>query len=129
MRFNVVVLIGLFVIIGLFVVTGCSTVEPLPTDTPEPTTLPFFMNALSLRLPGMEQVQVQNVQYSSFGDKPLSMDLYYPIDGGDTSGYPVVVFVSGSRTSAYDLRNDRVSQSWGRLVAADGMLGVNYDTV
>jgi acetyl esterase/lipase len=57
------------------------------------------------------------------------MDLYYPIDGGNTSGYPVVVFVSGFRTCArHGLRNIRSVKSWGRLVAADGMVGVAYDT-
>jgi hypothetical protein len=121
------------VLIGLLVITGCSTAEPLPTDTPipqdtpEPTSKPF-VNALALELPGMEQVQVHNVQYSSFNDKPLSMDLYYPIDGGSESGYPVVVFVIGVRTSAIDFRNHSGYQSWGRLVAADGMVGVAYDT-
>ena len=121
------------VLIGLLVVSGCSTAEPLPTNTPlptdtsEPTSKPF-VNALALELPGMEQVQVHNVQYSSLNDKPLSMDLYYPIDEGSESGYPVVVFVIGFRTSAFDLRNEYSYQSWGRLVAADGMVGVAYDT-
>lgn len=127
------------VLIILVVVSGCSTAEtpptitplptntPLPTDTPEPTSKPF-VNALALGLPGMDQVQVHNVQYSSFNDKPLLMDLYYPIDGGSESAYPVVVFVSGFRTSASDFRNYSGFQSWGRLVAADGMVGVTYDT-
>ncbi|MCJ7733783.1 MAG: alpha/beta hydrolase [Anaerolineales bacterium] len=121
------------VLIGLLVVTGCSTAEslptntPIPTDTPEPTSKPF-VNALALELPGMEQVQVHNVQYSSFNGKLLSMDLYYPIDEGSESGYPVVVFVIGFRTSASDYRNHSAYQSWGRLVAADGMVGVAYDT-
>ena len=121
------------VLIGLLVVTGCSTAEslptntPIPTDTPEPTSKPF-VNALALELPGMEQVQVHNVQYSSLNGKPLSMDLYYPIDMGSESGYPVVVFVIGFRTSALNFRNHSAYQSWGRLVAADGMVGVAYDT-
>ena len=121
------------VLIGLLVVTGCSTAEslptntPIPTDTPEPTSKPF-VNALALELPGMEQVQVHNVQYSSLNGKPLSMDLYYPIDEGSESSYPVVVFVIGVRTSAIDFRNHSGYQSWGRLVAADGMVGVAYDT-
>jgi len=121
------------VLIGLLVVSGCSTAEllptntPLPTDTPEPTSKPF-VNALALELPGMEQVQVHNVQYSSLNGKLLSMDLYYPIDEGSESSYPVVVFVIGVRTSAIDYRNDSGYQSWGRLVAADGMVGVAYDT-
>ncbi len=61
------------VLIGLLVVAGCSTAEPLPTniplptntplptDTPEPTRKPF-VNVLALELPGMEQVQVDNVR-------------------------------------------------------------------
>jgi acetyl esterase/lipase len=126
-------------LIVLFVVTCCSTAEPLPTNIPLPTNKPLpvdtpestkrpFVNALALELPGMEQVQVHNVQYSSYTGKSLPMDLYYPIDGGNASGYPVVVFVSGFRTSALDLRNNSAYQSWGRLVAADGMVGVTYDS-
>jgi hypothetical protein len=121
------------ILIGLLVVTGCSTSEPLPTNTllptgtPEPTSKPF-VNALALAHPGMEQVQVHNVQYSSLNGKLLSMDLYYPIDEGSESSYPVVIFVIGFRTSAVDFRNDSGYQSWGRLVAADGMVGVAYDT-
>ena len=70
--------LSFLVLIVLFVVTGCSTAEslptntPIPTDTPEPSRKPF-VNALALGLPGMEQVQVHNVQYSSLNGKPLSM--------------------------------------------------------
>ena len=110
------------VILSLFI--GCSTVEP---ETPEPFR-PFFMNNLSLRLPGMEQIQVHNVQYTVYEGKPLSMDLYYPLNGGNSLDYPVVVFVSGFRASINDIRNDSGLQSWVRLVAADGMLGVNYES-
>jgi hypothetical protein len=99
-----------FLLVALLLVTACATTEsaptstPLPTDTPEPTRK-SFVNTLALELPGMEQVQVHNVQYSSYKGKPLLMDLYYPTDGGNATGYPVVVFVSGFRTSTVSLRN------------------------
>ena len=56
------------------------------------------------------------------------MDLYYPPDGGNGTGHPVVVFANGFRSSAVDMRLHGHYQSWGRLVAADRMIGVVYDT-
>ena len=67
MRSNILVFIGLLVTTGLMVVTGCSTTEPPPTDIPMPTATRLstnrpFVNALVFKLPGMDQVQVHNVE-------------------------------------------------------------------
>jgi dienelactone hydrolase len=78
-----------------------------------------------LRVPGMEAVNVQrNLDYGS-GDSALRMDVYRPFGVGP---WPVVVFVHGE-SDAEELRNAKEwgqYTSWGRLVAASGMVGVTF---
>ncbi|NIO00757.1 MAG: hypothetical protein GTO42_01240 [Candidatus Latescibacteria bacterium] len=46
----------------------------------------------------------------------------------DEAPFPSVIFVFGYKTSAIDLRNFYQYESWGRLVAAEGIVGIAYDT-
>lgn len=89
---------------------------------------PFNTNTLAYGLPGMDQVEVINITYAFHGDRPLTMDIYYPPGTSEGTQLPVVVFGLGYRMSKLPLRNAHFYTSWGKLVAAAGMVGITYDT-
>jgi hypothetical protein len=117
---------------------------PTSTPTPVPPTIPvdsltvnenpgfrpgwFDINIMPFDLPGTEEVEVVNYTYAHIGEKPLRMDLYYPPGTPEDSQLPTVIFGIGYRMSAMTLRNEHFYISWGRLVAAAGMVAVIYDT-
>jgi hypothetical protein len=88
----------------------------------------FKINTLAYELPGMDEVEVLNITYAYHGDRPLTMDVYYPPGIADDMQLPAVVFGLGYRMSSQALRNAHFYTSWGRLVAAAGMVGIAYDT-
>lgn len=88
----------------------------------------FNINTLAYELPGMEEVEVVNITYAFHEDQPLTMDVYYPPDTPADAQLPVVVFGLGYRMSSESLRDAHFYTSWGRLVAAAGMVGISYDT-
>jgi hypothetical protein len=87
-----------------------------------------------LRLPEMDAVSVRrDVEYRAADDgEPRTLDLYYPPHQESRSGLPVVVFVMGypdagmQRILGCRAKDTGAYTSWARLVAASGMVGVNY---
>ncbi len=73
-------------------------------------------------LPDMDRVGIATVVYTG----TLTMDLYYPPDFDFAEPLPVVLFVHGVRDYSA-LKDTGWYVSWGQLVAASGMVGVNYD--
>lgn len=107
---------------------------PVP-PTPPPTITPTpFRNLLAYELPGMEQVEVRSVEYRRVDGAPYFMDIYYPPQMAPDEHLPVVIFVQGFtneaaiRLNGVPNREFGPLRSWGRLVAAAGMIGVTYDT-
>lgn len=88
----------------------------------------FNINTVVYKLPGMDEVEVINITYAFHEEKPLTMDVYYPPGTPAEANLPVVVFGLGYRMSKEPLRNAHFYTSWGKLVAAAGMVGVTYDT-
>lgn len=88
----------------------------------------FNINTLAYALPGMNEVEVFNFTYAHLGEKPLTMDVYYPPGIEPDAQLPVVVFGLGYRMSMEALRNSHQYTSWGKLVAAAGMAAITYDT-
>lgn len=133
----------LLMCILLFFVSSCaSEITPEPTATavsPTPTPWPTPDHSLTavskreasqiqewavLALPGMENVTIANMPYKD----DLTVDFYYPPDFNFDEKLPVVLFVNGFRPSDFkDLKDTGWYVSWGQLVAASDMLGVNYE--
>jgi hypothetical protein len=103
-------------------------VEGLILNEDPPRTSLFNINTLAYELPGMDTVEVLNYTYAYLEDRPLTMDVYYPPGTAADAELPVVVFGLGYRMSKEPLRNAHFYTSWGKLVAAAGMVGVTYDT-
>ena len=135
-------------IIVLFIFSACSSAAmPAPTATAVPPTAtpipptpwPTPDHSLTavekrensqiqewavLELPGMENVTVANIPYKD----DLTADFYYPPDFSFEEKLPVVLFVNGVRPSDFkDLKDTGWYVSWGQLVAASNLIGVNYE--
>lgn len=92
----------------------------LPSDT------------LAYSLPQMDKVTVRHEIYHYAGDKPLTMDIYYPPVMGKEEKSPAVIFVMGyadsSPVTKGPLKDLAQIISWGRLTAASGLIAVTYQT-
>ncbi len=79
------------------------------------------------RLPGMDTVTVHaNLKYSEVDNPFLLMDVYTPrgLSAGDLR--PIVMLIHGAAGAQYKPKDWGLFQSWGRLVAAAGMVAVMF---
>jgi hypothetical protein len=84
-------------------------------------------------MPGTEAVTVRRDEvYRATGAGPLTMDLYYPPGAGTGARHPAIVIVlgfSGARTPnplGCSFKEMEWSISWGRLIAASGIVAIVY---
>jgi acetyl esterase/lipase len=79
------------------------------------------------RLPDMDKVRViSNLKYSDVDNPYLLMDVYLPPDLKPHERRPVVVFIHGGAGPETKPKDWGMFQSWGRLVAAAGMVAVIF---
>ena len=79
------------------------------------------------RLPGMEDIKVfPNLKYSDSDNPLLLMDVYAPADFSAGEQRPVVMLIHGGGATAYKPKDWGIFQSWGRLIAASGLIGVTF---
>lgn len=104
-----------------------------PTQTVEPTKKPF-VNVLVYELPEMYQVSISTIQYTTVSEpqKTLDMDIFYPLNRQPGESLPAVILANDfalTKYPEYGSRSFDLFQSWGRLIAASGMIAVAYDTL
>src|SRR3954447_202706 len=107
---------------------------------------PIAKKTVVYQIPGMEAVTVRrDVVYQAaeaIGDRTedrtkdsndaLTLDLYSPPDAGSGARVPAVVIVAGypdagfQRTVGCRFKEMGSSTSWGRLIAASGMVAITY---
>lgn len=86
------------------------------------------------QIDGMDDVTVQNVEYRAIDDMSLTMDIYYPPGMDEHQPLPVVILVNGfrdSRVSGFaggDLKDTATYTSWGRLIAASGLIAITHQS-
>jgi acetyl esterase/lipase len=79
------------------------------------------------QLPDMDRVRViSNLKYSKMDNPYLLMDVYLPPDLKPHERRPVVLFIHGGAGPEYKPKDWGMFQSWGRLVAAAGMVAVMF---
>ncbi len=83
--------------------------------------------------PGMEAVSVRrDVKYLATSAGALTMDIYYPPDSQSGVRLPAVVVVAGFPDLGFEskmgckFKEMRASVSWGQLMAASGVVAINY---
>jgi len=77
------------------------------------------------QVPEMAAVQVkQNIVFKKINDTALTLDVYYPRSFDQKARLPVVIFNNGVGSMTIPLW--RVYKDWARLIAAKGMIAINY---
>jgi acetyl esterase/lipase len=79
------------------------------------------------RVPGMDSVRVKSdLKYAGVNNPQLLLDVYVPPGLTKDARLPAVLFIHGSVPPGSPAKNMGVFTSWGRLVAASGMVGVTF---
>ena len=88
---------------------------------------------VAFKLPGMADVAVQaDVRFAGADGQPLPMDVYLPPDMKNGDKRPVVVIVLGFPDPGFEkgfgikFKQMAAVTSWGRLIAASGLIAVAY---
>ena len=90
----------------------------------EPSNNP--MKGVVYRIPGMDRVAVtRDLRYGDVEADHLRMDVYRP-EASVAVRRPAVLFVHGNVPRGAPAKNLATFQSWGRLAAASGMVGVTF---
>jgi acetyl esterase/lipase len=84
-------------------------------------------------VPGMDQVEIHrdivyNTANTPSGIVDLKMDVYVPPKSKPGETFPFVLLISGGgiEGAPYDWRDAGVYNSYGRILAASGMIGVSF---
>jgi acetyl esterase/lipase len=79
------------------------------------------------RVPEMDKVIVKSdLKYTNTNDPNLLMDVYFPPGIAKGERRPAVVFIHGGAGAQFKPKDWGFYTSWGRLVAASGMIGVTF---
>ena len=82
-------------------------------------------SGLVLHQPAMDKVVVEEgKKFRTVNDTTLLFDIYYPPGFDKKQELPVVVFVNG--IGSLELYRWKIYQDWAKLIAANGMIAINY---
>ena len=96
-------------------------------EKPRPSLRDLVMKPVVYSVPGMELVTVRsNLKYTTVENPNLLMDVYTPPGLAKGERRPAVIFIHGSAGAEARAKDWGIYISWGRLVAASGMVGVTF---
>ena len=100
---------------------------PALAQTPQRSMREIVMMPVVYTVPGMEKVAVKtNIKYTSVADPNLLMDVYTPPNLAKADKLPAVIFVHGGGGSEFTAKDWGIYTSWGRLIAASGLVAVTF---
>lgn len=126
--------LGLFCFITLSVLSANQALGQKQAAPARPSPPPkersmreIVMMPVVYRVPGMDQVTVKSdLKYSNVDNPYLLMDVYMPPHLAKGKKLPAVLFIHGGAGAETRPKDWGVYKSWGRLVAASGMVGVTF---
>lgn len=97
------------------------------SQNPQRSLRDIVMMPVVYRVPGMDRVEVRkNLKYTTNPGSNLLMDVYIPPRLARGERRPAVLFIHGGVTREYTPKDWGIFVSWGRLVAASGLVGVTF---
>ena len=85
----------------------------------------IFTRGLVYQVPGMKKTIIkEKIIYRNVNDTALSFDVYYPPAFNFKKELPLVIFNNG--VGAMDIPKWGIYKDWAKLVAASGMIALNY---
>lgn len=101
--------------------------NPQAAPNPSRSMREIVMMPVVYSIPGMDKVIVKSdLKYTHVNEPHVLMDIYIPTRLKKDERRPVVLFIHGSVPAGSPAKNMGVFRSWGRLVAASGMVGVTF---
>ncbi|MDQ4123203.1 MAG: alpha/beta hydrolase [Acidobacteriota bacterium] len=122
----------IFLITAAVLLSGALWQETKAQAKPESTPRKSFAEIVNMpvvyKLPEMERVTVKkDLDYKGNGKNPLlKMDVYHPPDIKKGERRPAVLMIHGGAGAEFNPKNWGVFITWGKLVAASGMVGVTF---
>lgn len=120
-----------FIILSiLFVAFGANTFpivaqNDLPPEVREAARR--VMMPVVYKVAGTDKVKVvENLKYVATSDPNILMDFYQPPNLSNTEKRPAVIFIHGAAKPQYTPKDWGVFKSWGRIIAASGLVGVTF---
>lgn len=103
--------------------------RPMPpvTQPPQRSVREIVNMPVVYRVPDMDRVTVKSdLKYTATDDPNLLMDVYIPPRLAKTERRPAVVFIHGGAGAQFKPKDWGFYKSWGRLIAASGMIAVTF---
>jgi acetyl esterase/lipase len=101
--------------------------QSAPTPAPRPSLRDLVMKPVVYSAPGMDKVTVKSdLKYTTTDNPHLRMDVYTPPGLAKGGRRPAVLFIHGSAGAEARAKDWGIYTSWGRLVAASGVVGVTF---
>ncbi len=101
--------------------------QSAPTPAPRPSLRDLVMKPVVYGAPGMEKVTIKSdLKYTTADNPHLLMDVYTPPGLAKGERRPAVIFIHGSAGAEARAKDWGIYTSWGRLVAASGVVGVTF---
>lgn len=113
----------------LLLATGVASSISAQKDQPEDMreAARKVMMPVVYKVPGMDKVKiVSNLKYTATDDPNIAMDIYSPPDLAKTDKLPAVIFIHGGAKPEWTPKDWGVYTSWGKLIAASGLVGVTF---
>lgn len=87
----------------------------------------IFTRGLVYQVPEMKKVIIKSgIIYKNINDTALSFDIYYPAAFNFKNELPLVIFNNG--VGAMEIPKWGIYKDWAKLIAASGMIGLNYQS-
>lgn len=87
----------------------------------------MVMRPVVYKVAGMEQAKVvADLTYTGTDSPYRKMDVYLPAGVAKSEKLPAVIFLHGGAAERLTPKNWGIYTSWGRLIAASGMVGVTF---
>jgi acetyl esterase/lipase len=101
---------------------------PKPAQpTPRRSMREIVMMPVVFRIAGMDRVTIKsNLKYTEVNNPHLLMDVYHPPNLAKNERHPAVLFIHGGAGAETTPKDWGIYTSWGRLVAASGLIGVTF---
>lgn len=110
----------------LIVVFGASAFQIAAQDSPSDEARKVMMPVV-YTVAGMDKVKIiGNLKYTKSNDPNILMDVYQPPDLSKNEKRPAVIFIHYAAKPEYTPKDWGIFTSWGRLIAASGLVGVNF---
>lgn len=101
--------------------------KPPVTHAPPRSIREIVNMPVVYRVPDMDKVVVKSdLKYTTTNDPNLLMDVYIPPKMAKAERRPAVVFIHGGAGAQFKPKDWGIYKSWGRLIAASGMVAVTF---